>query len=87
MNDKLLRFFIGLCGGLLISNIMLMKTFKEILDANDKRIEELRRNVEMWSKEIDELNRETDENIEKARKHQVAAEALLKEFDELEADS
>ena len=84
---KLFVFCIGLCGGLLISNVMLMKTFKEILDANDKRIEELKRDVEKWSLELDELNRETDKNIEETRKKQAAVEALLKEFDELEADS
>lgn len=87
MNKYLLKFLIGLCGGLLISlayyNIKLTKMLKE-LEASSAQTDELKKRVEAYSRAMDELQVSmniTKEDIEQAIKTQAEFEKLYKEVE------
>ena len=82
--DTGIKIIVGFGVGLLISftwyNIKLKKLLNE-LKVTDAQIEDLKRNIESYSKELDNLEKSTEINISEAKDQQAEIEKLISKLD------
>lgn len=82
--DTGIEIIVGFGVGILVSltwyNIKLKKLLNE-LKVTDAQIEDLKRNIESYSKELDNLERSTELNLSEAKDQQAEIEKLISNLD------